>query len=217
VTARTSAQNAHQVSAFAGQARQLADRGGTVVVQAIEAVSRIESSSRKISDIIVLIDEIARQTNLLALNAAVEAARAGEAGRGFAVVASEVRSLAQRSAQAAKDIKSLITSSSDQVQEGVGLVNDAASALSEIVEAIKKISGVVSDIAVASDEQSKGIEQVNMALLQMDEGTRQNSALAEESVASSKMLEQRAQGMHDLVNFFRFDDEPRAASRRVAA
>jgi methyl-accepting chemotaxis protein len=216
-TARTSAQNAHQVNEFAGHARQLADRGGAVVVKAIDAVSRIESSSRKISDIIVLIDEIARQTNLLALNAAVEAARAGEAGRGFAVVASEVRNLAQRSAQAAKDIKSLITSSSDQVQEGVGLVNDAASALSEIVEAIKKISDVVSDIAVASDQQSKGIEQVNTALLQMDDGTRQNSALAEESVASAKMLEQRAQGMHDLVNFFRFDDDTQTRPGRVAA
>jgi methyl-accepting chemotaxis protein len=215
-TVRASAQNAHQVSEFAGHARQLADRGGTVVVRAIDAVSRIESSSRKISDIIVLIDEIARQTNLLALNAAVEAARAGDAGRGFAVVAAEVRNLAQRSAQAAKDIKSLITSSSDQVQEGVGLVNDAASALTEIVEAIKKISDVVSEIAVASDEQSKGIEQVNLALLQIDEGTRQNSALAEESVASVKMLEQRAQGMHDLVNFFRFAGEP-SGKPRVAA
>jgi methyl-accepting chemotaxis protein len=216
-TAKTSAENAHQVSAFAGHARQLADRGGSVVVKAIDAVTRIESSSRKISDIIVLIDEIARQTNLLALNAAVEAARAGDAGRGFAVVASEVRNLAQRSAQAAKDIKTLITSSSDQVQEGVGLVNDAASALSEIVEAIKKISDVVSEIATASDEQSKGIEQVNTALVQMDDGTRQNSALAEESVASVRMLEQRAQGMHELVNFFQFAHEPSAAPRRAAA
>ena len=132
-------------------------------------MSRIEESSRKISDIIGVIDEIARQTNLLALNAAVEAARAGEAGRGFAVVASEVRSLAQRSSQAAKDIKDLIINSSGQVQEGVELVNRAGTSLNEIVESIKKVAVIVSDIAGASGEQATGIDQINKALTQMDE------------------------------------------------
>src|SRR6476659_8222279 len=135
-------------------------------------MSRIAESSGKISDIISVIDEIARQTNLLALNAAVEAARAGDAGRGFAVVASEVRSLAQRSSQAAKDIKDLITSSNGQVTEGVELVNRAGTSLSDIVAAIQRVAGIVSDIATASIEQSTGIEQINRALTQMDEATQ---------------------------------------------
>ena len=157
-----------------------------------EAMARIEESSSKISDIIGVIDEIARQTNLLALNAAVEAARAGEAGRGFAVVASEVRSLAQRSSQAAKDIKDLIVNSSSQVKDGVELVNRAGSALSEIVESIKKVTAIVSDIASASVEQSSGIDQINKALTQMDEVTQQNSALVEENAATAKTLERQA-------------------------
>src|SRR5436853_559665 len=148
--------------------------------------TRPPESSRKISDIISVIDEIARQTNLLALNAAVEAARAGEAGRGFAVVASEVRSLAQRSSQAAKDIKDLITSSSGQVQEGVELVNKAGTALREILDSIKRVADIVSNIASASAEQATGIEQVNKALTQMDEVTQQNSALVEQNAAAAK-------------------------------
>jgi methyl-accepting chemotaxis protein len=166
-------------------------------------MARIEQSSRRISDIIGVIDEIARQTNLLALNAAVEAARAGDAGRGFAVVASEVRSLAQRSSQAAKDIKDLITNSSGQVKEGVELVNRAGAALGEIVDSIKTVADVVSDIASASAEQSTGIEQVNKALGQMDEVTQQNSALVEENAATAKMLEQLAVSMNERVSFFR--------------
>ena len=180
-TVKKNAENAQQANQFATGTREVADRGGEVVAQAVNAMSRIEESSRKISDIIGVIDEIARQTNLLALNAAVEAARAGEAGRGFAVVASEVRSLAQRSSQAAKDIKDLITNSSEQVQEGVELVNRAGTSLNEIVESIKRVAEIVSDIATASTEQSTGLEQVNKALTQMDEVTQQNSALVEEN------------------------------------
>ena len=155
------------------------------------------------SDIIGVIDEIARQTNLLALNAAVEAARAGDAGRGFAVVASEVRTLAQRSSQAAKDIKDLITNSSGQVQEGVQLVNQAGAALVEIVESIKEVAGIVSEIAAASMEQATGIEEVNKALTQMDEVTQQNSALVEENAATAKTLEQQAEAMNERISFFR--------------
>jgi methyl-accepting chemotaxis protein len=169
-------------------------------------MARIEESSRKISDIISVIDEIARQTNLLALNAAVEAARAGEAGRGFAVVASEVRSLAQRSSQAAKDIAELITTSGSQVQEGVGLVNQAGEALSEIVESIRSVAAVVSDIATASAEQATGLDEIAKALTQMDEATQQNSALVEENAATSQVLEQQAKAMDEQVAFFRVED-----------
>jgi methyl-accepting chemotaxis protein len=176
-TVKKNAENAQQANQSATSTREVASRGGEVVGQAVDAMARIEESSRKISDIISVIDEIARQTNLLALNAAVEAARAGDAGRGFAVVASEVRSLAQRSSQAAKDIKDLITNSTTQVKDGVELVNRAGEQLKEIVESIKGVAGIVADIAGASAEQASGIEQVNKALTQMDEVTQQNSAL----------------------------------------
>ncbi|WP_229266639.1 methyl-accepting chemotaxis protein [Leptospira sp. severe_002] len=204
-TVKKNAENAQQANASAAQTREVADRGGEVVAQAVSAMAKIEESSRKISDIITVIDEIARQTNLLALNAAVEAARAGEAGRGFAVVASEVRSLAQRSSQAAKDIKDLITNSNAQVQDGVELVNQAGSALNEIVESIKQVAAIVSDIANASMEQSTGIEQVNKALTQMDEVTQQNSALVEENAATAKTLEHQAKSMDEQVAFFQID------------
>jgi methyl-accepting chemotaxis protein len=205
-TVKKNAENAQHANQSAANARGVANRGGEVVAKAVEAMGEIESSSRKIADIIGVIDEIARQTNLLALNAAVEAARAGEAGRGFAVVASEVRNLAQRSSQAAKDIKDLITSSGNQVQNGVELVNKAGGALAEIVESIKDVANIVADISTASSEQASGIEQVNKALTQMDEVTQQNSALVEEATATAKTLDQQAQLMRERVDFFHLAD-----------
>ena len=201
-TVKKNAENAQQANQSTGKARDVADRGGEVVAQAVSAMAQIEASSGKISDIIGVIDEIARQTNLLALNAAVEAARAGDAGRGFAVVASEVRTLAQRSSQAAKDIKDLITNSSGKVQEGVDLVNKAGASLKEIVEAIKEVAGLVADIAGASTEQASGVAEINKALAQMDEATQQNSALVEENAATAKALEQQAKAMDERISFF---------------
>jgi methyl-accepting chemotaxis protein len=211
-TVKKNAENAQQANQSAASAREVANRGGEVVAKAVDAMGQIESSSRKISDIIGVIDEIARQTNLLALNAAVEAARAGEAGRGFAVVASEVRNLAQRSSQAAKDIKDLIISSNGQVQGGVELVNKAGSALAEIVESINQVAHIVADIASASSEQATGLEEVNKALTQMDEVTQQNSALVEENAATAKTLDQQAHAMSERVAFFRVGDEAEAGN-----
>jgi methyl-accepting chemotaxis protein len=203
VTVRKNADNAREASQRADQTRQVADRGGQVVSTAVEAMAKIEGSSRQMADIISVIDEIARQTNLLALNAAVEAARAGEAGRGFAVVATEVRSLAQRSSQAAKDISTLITNSSSQVKNGVELVNRAGSALNEIVESIKGVADIVADIATASAEQSTGLDQIKEALTQMDEVTQQNSALVEENAATAKTLADQSAVMGEQMGFFR--------------
>jgi methyl-accepting chemotaxis protein len=211
------ADNAREASASAGSARAIADRNGQVVAKAVEAMARIEQSSQRISDIIGVIDEIARQTNLLALNAAVEAARAGEAGRGFAVVASEVRSLAQRSAQAAKDIKQLIAGSAGEVQEGVELVNSAGSALTEIVASIAGVADVVASIAAASAEQATGLAQINKALSQMDEVTQQNSALVEENAATAKMLDHQAKAMDERVGFFRCEAAVAKAARATPA
>ncbi len=204
-TVRKNADRAKQANDLAAKTRAVADRGGDVVAQAMGAMSRIEESSREISDIINLIDEIARQTNLLALNAAVEAARAGESGRGFAVVASEVRNLAQRSSEAAKGIRGLITGSSGRVQEGVEFVNRAGSALGDIVESIKHVVAIVSQIATASAEQASSIEEVNKALSRMDEATQQNSALVEENAATAQALRQQASEMTERVDFFRLD------------
>ncbi len=205
-TVKQNANNALQAREFAAGTRAAADRGGTVVAQAVEAMSRIAESSHKISDIIGVIDEIARQTNLLALNAAVEAARAGEAGRGFAVVAAEVRSLAQRSAQAAKDINTLITNSSTEVAEGVDLVNRAGGSLAEIVEQIKRVADIVADIANASAEQATGLDQINKALAQMDEVTQQNSALVEENAATAKTLEHQSGAVSERLAAFRYGE-----------
>ena len=205
-TVKRNADNAVQANQLTCGSRDVADKGGQVVAKAVDAMARIEDSSRKISDIIGVIDEIARQTNLLALNAAVEAARAGDAGRGFAVVASEVRSLAQRSSQAAKDIKVLITNSSSQVHEGVELVNQAGSSLTEILASIKQVVDIVAEITSASQEQSKGIEEINKALTQMDEATQQNSALVEENAASAKTLEHQSEAMNEKVAFFQLDE-----------
>ncbi len=202
-TVRQNAENAQHANKITGETRAIAARGSDVVGKTIKSMSHIEESSRKIGDIITVIDEIARQTNLLALNAAVEAARAGEAGRGFAVVASEVRSLAQRSAQAAKDIKGLITNSSGEVQEGVALAGQAGAALSEVVASVTKAAEVVAEIAKASSEQAGGLAQISSALSQIDETNQQNSALVEESAATAKTLEIQAAAMAKQVDFFR--------------
>jgi methyl-accepting chemotaxis protein len=216
-TVKKNAENAQAANQSTAKARQVANHGGDVVAKAVAAMAQIETSSGKISDIIGVIDEIARQTNLLALNAAVEAARAGDAGRGFAVVAAEVRTLAQRSSQAAKDIKDLITNSNGQVQAGVDLVNKAGEALGEIVESIKDVADLVSDIAGASIEQSSGVDEVNRALTQMDEVTQQNSALVEENAATAKTLEHQAKTMDERVSFFRIDSAGMAAGTAPAS
>ncbi|MCC6949333.1 MAG: HAMP domain-containing protein [Bradyrhizobiaceae bacterium] len=214
---KKNAENAQEANQFATATRKIADQGGEIVGDAVSSMARIEGSSKKISDIIGVIDEIAFQTNLLALNAAVEAARAGDAGRGFAVVAAEVRNLAQRSSQAAKDIKELIGNSSDQVQEGVELVNRAGTALTDIVESVKKVADIVSEIASASAEQATGIDQINTALSQMDEVTQQNSALVEQNAASAKSLERQAAAMDEHVRTFRIDDAEETPLRRPVA
>jgi methyl-accepting chemotaxis protein len=215
-TVKKNAENAQHANLSAIATRDVAGRGGQVVAKAVDAMAKIEDSSRKISDIIGVIDEIARQTNLLALNAAVEAARAGEAGRGFAVVASEVRSLAQRSSQAAKDIKDLITNSNNQVKDGVDLVNKAGESLNEIVKSIKEVADVVAEIASASSEQATGIEQINKALTQMDDATQQNSALVEENAATAKTLEHQAKAMDEQIAFFQIGDAAEAGHQAQA-
>ncbi|WP_349322700.1 methyl-accepting chemotaxis protein [Asticcacaulis sp. MM231] len=217
-TIRQNADNAQEANKLAATASTVASSGGQVVSQAVDAMSRIEASSQKISDIIGVIDEIAFQTNLLALNAAVEAARAGDAGKGFAVVAAEVRSLAQRSSGAAKDIKTLIAASGAEVKDGVKLVNDAGGALNEIVGSIKKVAEIVSEIAAASKEQSVGVEEINTAVAEMDEMTQQNSALVEQNAASSRMLQDQAETMHQRMAAFNLPGQTadvQAGSRTV--
>jgi methyl-accepting chemotaxis protein-1 (serine sensor receptor) len=169
-------------------------------------MSEINNSSSKIADIVGLIQEIAFQTNLLALNAAVEAARAGEQGRGFAVVATEVRSLAQRSAGAAKEIKGLINDSAEKVRSGSELVNQSGKALAEIVDSVKKVTDIVAEIAAASQEQSAGIDQVNNAVMQMDEMTQQNAALVEEAAAAARAMQEQAGELTQQVGFFHLND-----------
>ncbi len=202
-TVKQNADNAQAANQLAVIARDTAEKGGSVVNDAVNAVTQIEDSARKISDIVGLIDEIAFQTNLLALNASVEAARAGEAGKGFAVVAQEVRALAQRSANASKDIKALINESNTQVKTGAALVNQTGASLTDIVSAIKKVSDIVAEIAAASREQATGLEQVNTAVGSMDEMTQRNGALVEETTASAQALEGQAHQLADLVGFFR--------------
>jgi methyl-accepting chemotaxis protein len=201
-TVKQNAENASHANQLARGAREQAERGGEVVAQTVVAMREINSSSKKISDIVSLIDEIAFQTNLLALNAAVEAARAGEQGRGFAVVATEVRNLAQRSAGAAKEIKGLINDSAGKVKAGSELVDQSGKALAEIVESVKKVTDIVAEIAAASSEQSAGIDQVNHAVLQMDEMTQQNAALVEESAAAARAMHEQANELSRQVSFF---------------
>ena len=203
VTVKQNADNAAQANQLATAARDLADKGGAVVSKAVGAMSSISTSSRKIADIISVIDEIAFQTNLLALNAAVEAARAGEQGRGFAVVASEVRGLAGRSATAAKEIKALIVESVKEVDDGSGLVTQSGATLDQIVIAVKKVSDIVAEIAAASREQSAGIEQVNQAVSQMDEMTQHSAALVEQASAASRAMADQARDLNHLMERYR--------------
>ena len=209
-TVKQNADNAREANALAQTASQVAGRGGETVGRVVQTMDAITDSSKKISDIIGVIDGIAFQTNILALNAAVEAARAGEQGRGFAVVASEVRNLAQRSAAAAKEIKQLIGDSSAKVQEGSRLVSDAGATMQEIVDSIGSVTAIMSDIAMASQEQSAGIEQVNQAIAQMDQVTQQNAALVEEAAAASTSMREQAQLLAQLVSTFRFEERAQA-------
>jgi len=201
-TVKQNADNAAQANQLAVAARDQAEKGGTVVSQAVSAMSGINEASKKIADIIGVIDDIAFQTNLLALNAAVEAARAGEQGRGFAVVASEVRSLAGRSATAAKEIKELIQDSVRKVEDGSVLVTQSGQTLEKIVASVKKVSDIVAEIAAASREQSSGIEQVNRAVMQMDELTQQNAALVEEATAASQAMAEQVRGLNEMLGRF---------------
>jgi len=211
-TVKQNADNASKASQLATAARDQADKGGAVVNRAIRAMTEINDSSRKIVDIIGVIDEIAFQTNLLALNAAVEAARAGEQGRGFAVVATEVRNLAGRSATAAKEIKGLIQDSVKKVEEGSTLVTQSGQTLEQIVTAVKKVSDIIGEIAGASQEQSAGIEQVNKAVMQLDEMTQQNAALVEQASAASQSMASQAKALSEMMERYEVTKEATAAA-----
>ncbi|AWL06442.1 methyl-accepting chemotaxis protein [Massilia oculi] len=215
-TVRQNADNARQANVLARNASQIASHGGEVVSQVVSTMASINESSKKIGDIIAVIDGIAFQTNILALNAAVEAARAGEQGRGFAVVASEVRSLAQRSAGAAKEIRGLITDSVAKVDAGGRLVDQAGTTMQEIVEGITRVTDIMSEIASASTEQTVGIEQINEAIAQMDSVTQQNAALVEEAAAAAASLEDQAATLARLVSAFKVDGAQRHAARSAA-
>ena len=201
-TVRQNADNAGQAAQLAIAARDQAEKGGEVVTRAVGAMSEINAASRRIADIIGVIDEIAFQTNLLALNAAVEAARAGEQGRGFAVVATEVRNLASRSSSAAKEIKKLIEDSVLKVEEGSSLVTESGQSLGQIVTAVKRVSDIVGEIAAAGNEQSAGIDQVNKAVMQLDELTQQNAALVEEASAASQSMAEQASTLSSTMQRF---------------
>jgi methyl-accepting chemotaxis protein-1 (serine sensor receptor) len=201
-TVKQNAENARQANQLVVSASDVAVKGGKVVGQVVDTMASIKDSSRKIADIISVIDGIAFQTNILALNAAVEAARAGEQGRGFAVVAAEVRNLAQRSAGAAKEIKSLIEDSVDKVDVGGKLVDEAGKTMDEIVNSVKRVTDIMSEIAAASQEQSSGIEQVNQAVGQMDEATQQNAALVEQAAAAAESLQDQAAKLAQAVSVF---------------
>ena len=219
-TVRQNAENAKRADRLAAEAREHAEKGGSVVQNAVSAMNAITASSKKIADIISVIDEIAFQTNLLALNAAVEAARAGEQGRGFAVVAAEVRNLAGRSATAAKEIKDLIEDSVDKVDEGSRLVDESGKTLSEIMGSVKHVSDIIAEISAASQEQSDGIEQVNTAVSQMDTMTQQNAALVEQAAAASMSMGDQARSLSELVSYFRtksFAGAPAALTAPKAA
>jgi methyl-accepting chemotaxis protein len=204
-TVKQNAENARQANQLVVSTSDIAVKGGQVVEQVVDTMASIKDSSRKIADIIGVIDGIAFQTNILALNAAVEAARAGEQGRGFAVVASEVRNLAQRSGSAAKEIKSLIEDSVGKVDAGGQLVDEAGKTMGEIVSSVKRVTDIMSEIAAASQEQSSGIEQVNQAITQMDQVTQQNAALVEEAAAAAESLQDQAAKLTEAVSVFKLE------------
>ena len=212
-TVKQNADNTSQANQLVSAARAQAEKGGQVTAKAVSAMTEINEASRKITDIIGVIDEIAFQTNLLALNAAVEAARAGEQGRGFAVVASEVRNLAGRSAAAAKEIKALIEDSTRKVEDGSVLVSESGKMLEQIVVAVKKVSDIVAEIASASREQSAGIEQVNRAVMQMDEMTQQNAAVVEQATAASQSMAEQASSLNRMLEKYQLGDADNAAPR----
>ncbi|WP_420998062.1 methyl-accepting chemotaxis protein [Cupriavidus sp. 30B13] len=204
-TVRQNAENARQANSLVANASDMAGKGGEVVARVVRTMGSINTSSKRITDIIGVIDGIAFQTNILALNAAVEAARAGEQGRGFAVVAGEVRSLAQRSAGAAKEIKGLIEASVEQAALGSTLVEEAGSTMEQVVASVKRVADLMGEITAASDEQSAGIQQVNTAVTQMDEVTQQNAALVEQAAAAAESLQERARDLAQAVSIFRLD------------
>jgi methyl-accepting chemotaxis protein len=216
-TVRQNADNARQASQLSIAASEIATQGGAVVDQVVQTMGAINDSSKKIVDIISVIDGIAFQTNILALNAAVEAARAGEQGRGFAVVAGEVRTLAQRSAAAAKEIKALIVNSVSKVEDGTKLVDQAGMTMSEVVDSIRKVSDIVAEIASASGEQSTGIEQVNKAIADMDSSTQHNAALVEESAAAATALRDQADKLAEVVALFHIDPNTMTAPKAAPA
>ena len=202
-TVRQNADNAKQASALANNASEIAEKGGAVVGRVVVTMNQINESAKSIGDIIGVIEGIAFQTNILALNAAVEAARAGEDGRGFSVVAGEVRNLAQRSAGAAKEIKTLISASVERVGNGSALAQDAGHTMDEIVKAVKRVTDIMGEISAASAEQSSGIEEINLAVTQMDAGTQQNAALVEQATAAARSLDDQAQALKGMVGKFR--------------
>ena len=210
-TVKQNSDNAHQANQLAISASTIAVKGGTVVSRVVDTMASINQSSKRIVDIISVIDGIAFQTNILALNAAVEAARAGDQGRGFAVVATEVRSLAHRSAAAAKEIKILIDDSVDQVNVGAGRVGQAGATMEEVVNSVKRVTDIMSEIMVASLEQTSGIEQVNQAIIQMDQVTQQNAALVEQAAAAAQSMQDQADNLLQVVGVFRLDDANPAA------
>ncbi|CAD6548034.1 hypothetical protein LMG24235_04520 [Paraburkholderia sabiae] len=211
-TVRQNAENAQQASTLAANASEVSGRGSAVVGEVVATMEDISQSSSKVADIIGIIEGIAFQTNILALNAAVEAARAGEQGRGFAVVASEVRNLAQRSSGAAKEIRELISSSVGKIQNGSVLAANAGKTMSEVTQAVARVTDIMGEIAAASSEQSRGIEQVNKAVAQMDQVTQQNASLVEEAAAASRSLEDQGEQLTKSVTFFRLGDAQAAVA-----
>jgi methyl-accepting chemotaxis protein len=215
-TVRQNAENAKQANQLAASASDIAVKGGQAVNDVVHTMASISASSKKIADIISVIEGIAFQTNILALNAAVEAARAGEQGRGFAVVATEVRNLAQRSAAAAKEIKTLIGDSVDKVDAGSRQVDQAGATMNEIVGAVKRVTDIMAEIAAASNEQNAGIEQVNQAITQMDEVTQQNAALVEEAAAAAESMQEQANALYVAVGVFKLNKNKASAQAPIA-